>query len=137
MKEISKRLAGLSEKQRARLQKELLSTSPSSRPRAFEPLAIIGMACRFPGAANPAAFWNLLSGRGDAIREVPAERWAADDYYHADPQAPGKMVTRWGGFLDGVEQFDAGFFGISPREAIDMDPQQRLLLEVSYEALES
>jgi acyl transferase domain-containing protein len=136
MKEISRRLAGLSEKQRAQLQRALLSTSSSSGPGTFEPLAIIGMACRFPGGPNPAAFWNLLSQRGDAIREVPPDRWVAEDWYNADPQAPGKMITRWGGFLEGVEQFDAGFFGISPREAIDMDPQQRLLLEVAWETIE-
>ena len=101
-----------------------------------EPIAIIGMGCRFPHAENPAAFWRLLEGGAEAIREVPAERWNIDDYYDPDPSVPGKMSTRWGGFLDQVDQFDADFFGISPREAIHVDPQHRLLLEVSWEALE-
>jgi acyl transferase domain-containing protein/acyl carrier protein len=102
-----------------------------------EPIAIVGIGCRFPGAANPAAFWRLLQSAGDAIDEVPESRWFLNDYFSADVDAPGKMMTRWGGFLDQVDQFDAEFFGISPREAALMDPQQRLLLEVAWEALEN
>ncbi|HEX3761647.1 MAG TPA: SDR family NAD(P)-dependent oxidoreductase [Kofleriaceae bacterium] len=111
---------------------------PAAPPPAAdgEPIAIIGLACRFPGAASPRAYWELLSRGADAVRETPPERWNADDYYDADPGAPGKMTTRWGGFIDGVDQFDPHFFGISPREALEMDPQQRLLLEISSEALE-
>jgi len=101
-----------------------------------EPIAIIGMGCRFPGAANPAAFWELLRSGTDAIGEVPADRWDIEAYYDPDPQAAGKMYTRSGGFLDRIDQFDAAFWGISPREAVKLDPQQRLLLEVSWEALE-
>jgi len=101
-----------------------------------EPIAIIGMGCRFPGAENPAAFWELLRNGGDAIREVPADRWNLDDYYDPDPQAAGKMYTRYGGFLDQVDHFDAAFWGMSPREAVKLDPQQRLLLEVTWETLE-
>ncbi len=101
-----------------------------------EPVAIIGVGCRFPGANGPGAFWRLLCDGGDAIREVPADRFDQHAFYDADPATPGKMNTRWGGFLDQVDQFDANFFGISPREALRMDPQQRLLLEVTWEALQ-
>jgi len=101
-----------------------------------EAIAIIGIGCRFPGAEDARAFWNLLRNGVDAIREVPAERFNLDDFFDPDPVAPGKMVTRWGGFIEHVDQFDAHFFGISPREAARMDPQQRLLLELAWEALE-
>ncbi|MHB8474010.1 MAG: type I polyketide synthase [Gammaproteobacteria bacterium] len=99
-------------------------------------IAIIGMGCRFPGADNPDAYWNLIREGRDALTEIPAERWKADQYFDPNPDAPGKMHTRRGGFLKGVDQFDPYFFAISPREASRMDPQQRLLLEVTLEALE-
>ncbi len=103
-----------------------------------EPVAITGMACRFPGGANsPQEFWQLLKEGRDAIVEIPPERWPVDEYYDPDPAAAGKIATRWGGFLSQVDQFDAQFFGISPREAASMDPQQRLLLETTWEALEA
>jgi acyl transferase domain-containing protein/glutamate-1-semialdehyde aminotransferase/acyl-CoA synthetase (AMP-forming)/AMP-acid ligase II/alpha-ketoglutarate-dependent taurine dioxygenase len=101
-----------------------------------EPVAIIGIGCRFPGADGPQAFWRLLCHGVDAIREVPADRWDADSFYAPEAATPGKANTRWGGFLEGVDLFDAAFFGISGREACRMDPQQRLLLEVAWEALE-
>jgi len=102
-----------------------------------EPIAIIGAACRFPGGANDLlSFWQLLREGKDTISEVPKDRWDIDSFYDPDPQAAGKMSTRYGGFLEAVDQFDAPFFGISPREAVNMDPQQRLLLEVSWESLE-
>ena len=101
-----------------------------------QPIAIIGVGCRFPGASDPAAFWRLLRDGVDAIREVPADRFDQHAFYDPNPAAPGKMNTRWGGFLDQVDQFDANFFGISPREALRMDPQQRLLLEVTWDALQ-
>ena len=101
-----------------------------------EPIAIIGIGCRFPGADDPAAFWQLLRDGVDAIREVPADRFDQHAFYDPDPATPGKMNTRWGGFLGQVDQFDPHFFGISPREAVRMDPQQRLLLEVTWEALQ-
>ncbi len=101
-----------------------------------EPIAIIGLGCRFPGADNSEAFWRLLRDGVDAISEVPADRWDTNEFFDADPDTPGKMTTRWGGFLHNVHHFDAHFFGISPREAERMDPQQRLLLEVTWEALE-
>lgn len=101
-----------------------------------EPIAIVGMGCRFPGADSPSAFWQLLEAETDAIRTVPSDRWDMDALFDADPQAAGKMMSRYGGFLSDVDQFDPQFFRISPREAINMDPQQRLLLEVCWEALE-
>jgi acyl transferase domain-containing protein/surfactin synthase thioesterase subunit/acyl carrier protein len=101
-----------------------------------EPIAVIGMACRFPGAPNLERFWKLLESGTDATTEVPADRWDIDAYHDPDPDKPGKMYTRRGGFLEQVDQFDAPFFQISPREAINLDPQHRLLLEVSWEALE-
>jgi acyl transferase domain-containing protein len=104
-----------------------------------EPIAMIGMGCRFPGGANtPEAFWNLLDHATDAMSEVPVSRWDADSFYDPDPKVPGKMITKLAGFLDGdIAAFDASFFGISPREAEYMDPQHRLLLEVCYQALEN
>ncbi|HEX3130887.1 MAG TPA: SDR family NAD(P)-dependent oxidoreductase, partial [Thermoanaerobaculia bacterium] len=101
-----------------------------------EPVAIVGMACRFPGAASLAEYWTLLRDGVDAIREVPRERWDLRAFYDPEVGAPGKMTTRWGGFLDRVDAFDGAFFGISPLESERMDPQQRLLLEVAWEALE-
>lgn len=105
-----------------------------------EPIAIIGMGCRLPGVADnicgPEAFWSLLHAGGDAISEIPAERWDVDSYYDPDPNVPAKMHTRWGGFLRDIDSFDAHLFGIAPREAVSMDPQQRILLEVAWEALE-
>ncbi|GFE67449.1 type I polyketide synthase [Chroococcus sp. FPU101] len=102
-----------------------------------EPIAIIGMDCRFPGGANdPDAYWQLLVNGRDAIAEIPEQRWNVEAYYDRDPEAKGKMYTRYAGFIEQVDQFDPQFFGISPREAISLDPQQRLLLEVSYSALE-
>jgi len=101
----------------------------------MESIAIIGMSCRFPGANGTDALWTLIRDGGDAISEVPPDRWDVDRYWSED-LAPGKMCTRRGGFLDNVDRFDAAFFGISPREANDMDPQQRIVLETAWEALE-
>lgn len=102
-----------------------------------EPIAIVGMACRFPGgASSPEEFWRNLCAGVDAIGEIPANRWDVDAYYDPAPSTPGKMNTRWGGFIDQIDMFDPAFFGISPREAAQIDPQQRLLLEVTWEALE-
>jgi acyl transferase domain-containing protein/predicted amino acid dehydrogenase/short-subunit dehydrogenase len=112
-------------------------TNMSSRVPNKEPIAIVGMACRFPGRVNdPAAFWELLRGGVDAITEVPPERWNASRFYHPNAAAPGRMVSRWGGFVDNVNAFDAAFFGIAPREAARIDPQQRWLAEVAWEAIE-
>ena len=102
-----------------------------------ESIAIIGMGCRFPKSPDPKAFEQLLVNGVDAISEVPTERWSAAQFYHQDPQTPGKMNTRWGGFLDQVAEFDPAFFNISPKEAPRIDPQQRLVMEVSWESLEN
>ncbi len=115
---------------------EAATRAGQDREANNEPIAIIGIGCRFPGANDPAAFWQLLRDGVDAIREVPADRFDQHAFYDPDPATPGKMNTRWGGFLGQVDQFDANFFGISPREALRMDPQQRLLLEVTWEALQ-
>jgi acyl transferase domain-containing protein/short-subunit dehydrogenase/acyl carrier protein len=102
-----------------------------------EPIAVVGIGCRFPGGADdPRAFWRLLRDGVDAVTEVPPDRWDVEAYYDPDVSAPGKTITRYGAFVPGVRDFDPEFFGISPREAVTIDPQQRLLLEVAWEALE-
>src|SRR5262245_6948210 len=88
-----------------------------------EPLAIIGMGCRFPKADTPAADWNLLRDGVDAVSEVPPTRWDARAWFDANPSVPGKMYTSCGGFIDDIDLFDADFFNIAPREAASMDPQ--------------
>jgi acyl transferase domain-containing protein/NADPH:quinone reductase-like Zn-dependent oxidoreductase/short-subunit dehydrogenase len=112
------------------------SVQPDSDLVFSEPIAVVGIGCRFPGGVRSAdEYWQFLHGYGDAISEIPADRWDADRYYSPDSNAEGKMNTRWGGFLKDIDQFDASFFGVSPREASAMDPQQRLLLEVVWETL--
>ncbi|NVJ15823.1 type I polyketide synthase [Myxococcus sp. AM010] len=102
-----------------------------------EPIAVVGMACRFPGGIRDANdYWAFLRGGRDAVGELPPERWPFDEVYDPNPGVPGKSYCRHGAFLDDVDRFDAAFFGIPPREAASMDPQQRLLLQVSWEALE-
>jgi acyl transferase domain-containing protein/NADPH-dependent curcumin reductase CurA/acyl carrier protein len=102
-----------------------------------EPIAIVGIGCRFPGHSNGVeAFWRMLEGGVDAIAEVPPDRWDVDRFYDPDPATPGRTYARWGGWVDQVDRFDARLFGISPREAIQLDPQQRAILEVTWEALE-
>ncbi len=102
-----------------------------------EQIAIIGIGCRFPGSANSAdQFWQLLRNGVDAIRDIPEHRSALMDVYDPDPTRPGRSYLRRGGFMDRIDEWDAGFFGVSPREAAHIDPQHRLLLEVAWEALE-
>ncbi|MGQ4375226.1 SDR family NAD(P)-dependent oxidoreductase [Streptomyces sp. SAS_267] len=115
---------------------------PASAPagpsvRRDDDIAIISMACRFPGGADdPESLWRLLDAGEEAVGEVPAGRWETHGLYDPDPDATGKAYSLRGGFLTGIDRFDAAFFGISPREAAAMDPQQRLLLQTGWEAIE-
>ncbi|MEZ4727510.1 MAG: polyketide synthase [Caldilineaceae bacterium] len=109
--------------------------------RYHEPIAIIGIGCRFPGrpgapAHTPEAYWANLRNGADAVSEVIGERWPIEEYYDPDPAKAGKTYTRYGAFIDQVDQFDPRFFGLSPRETIKLDPQHRLLLETAWEAIE-
>ena len=99
------------------------------------PVAVVGMSCRLPGGIDsPELLWEALLRGDDLITEIPADRWDAEDLYDPERGAPGRSVSKWGGFLDDVAGFDSEFFGIGEREAIAIDPQHRLLLETSWEA---
>ncbi|MEM9508974.1 MAG: type I polyketide synthase, partial [Cyanobacteria bacterium P01_E01_bin.35] len=118
--------------------RKMRSKLESLEQEKYEPIAVIGMDCRFPGGAdNPDAYWEMLCQGVDGIVEVPPSRWDLDKYYDSNPDTPGKIYVRYGGFVEDVDRFDPQFFGISPREAAAIDPQQRLLLEVSHNALEN
>ena len=109
----------------------------TSNVTEVEPLAIVGMSCRFPGGVRDLdGYWDLIESGRDGIEEVPPSRWDVDEYFDADPEREGHMYTRWGGWLRSIEAFDAAYFGISPREARELDPAQRILLEVTVEAIE-
>lgn len=109
----------------------------SSGMGSNEGIAVIGMACKFPGGCNDLdSYWDLLVNGRDAVTEYPAERFDVNEFYDPDHQAPGKMNSKWGGFVDAIDMFDAEFWSISPREADRLDPQQRMCLEMAWEALE-
>ncbi len=134
MRTTFSRISGMTADQRAALTEQF---DKASRIAAAEPVAVVGIGCRFPGGVvGPEGYWTFLANGGDAISEIPPDRWDADAFYDPDPFAPGRMSSKWGGFLPDVAGFDADFFGISPREAEAMDPQQRVMLEVAWEALE-
>lgn len=118
--------------------RELRARLDEAQRAQHEPIAVIGMGCRFPGGANsPEQFWELLATGTDAIRETPPDRWDVEALYDPDPETAGKITSRFGGYLDQIDQFDPYFFGIAPSEAVWMDPQQRLMLQVAWEALEA
>ncbi|MCC7476119.1 MAG: SDR family NAD(P)-dependent oxidoreductase [Pirellulales bacterium] len=141
MSDLAARVAGLTPAQRKLLEQRLKSAS--SQPGQSAPsvadgaVAVIGMACRFPGAPNLESYWRLITECRSAASVVPHDRWDADAFFDATGETPGKMSVRWAAFIDQPDQFDPQFFGISPREAVRMDPQQRLLLEVAWEAMEN
>ncbi|MEM9017075.1 MAG: polyketide synthase, partial [Verrucomicrobiota bacterium] len=102
-----------------------------------EPLAIVGIGCRLPGGVTgPESFWQMLVEKRSGIVPVPKDRWNRERWHHENVDIPGKMITKWGGFVHDFDKFDAQFFGISPREALRMDPQQRWMLETAWESLE-
>lgn len=138
MSDFLNQIADYSPKRLALLANQLKQRVEALEASAREPIAIVGMACRFPGGADtPELYWELIRAGKDAVVETPADRWDVDAYFDPDPDAPGKLASRSGGFLSRVDEFDPEMFGIAPREAQNMDPQQRLLLEVAWEALEN
>ncbi len=138
MKHTIERISKLSPKRMALLIMELQAKIESMSQPGRDPIAVIGMGCRFPGGSNnPEMFWRQLERGEDAITEIPKDRWDVDMYYDPDPETKGKMYARHGGFIENVDLFDTNFFGIAPREAVKLEPQHRLLLEVCWEALEN
>lgn len=154
MADLEDRLAKLSPAQRTRLQERLVSRAaaklraaaeegpavasaiPATPVEPGEPIAIVGMSCRFAGAPDVASYWRMIRDGREGATEVPADRWAVDQFH--DPQGgPGKSVTRRGAFIEGIDLFEPAFFGVTPREAARLDPQQRMLLEVAWETLEN
>ncbi|MEM9185485.1 MAG: SDR family NAD(P)-dependent oxidoreductase [Planctomycetota bacterium] len=144
MSDLASRLAKLTPAQRA-LFEQRAQQQPSgsaarpgdaANPAPAEPIAIVGLACRLPGGGTLDDYWRTIVSGRSAVVETPPDRWDIAPLLDANGGKPGKLTTRWGGFLDQVDQFDPRFFGITPREANRMDPQQRLLLEVAWEALE-
>jgi microcystin synthetase protein McyG len=138
MSDFLRQIADYSPKRLALLANELKQRIDALENAAHEPIAIVGMACRFPGGADtPELYWDLLRAGVDAIVETPRGRWDVEALFDPDPDAPGKLTSAFGGFLPSVDGFDPTVFGIARREVLHMDPQQRLLLEVAWEALEN
>ncbi|MBN1851442.1 MAG: polyketide synthase dehydratase domain-containing protein [Pirellulales bacterium] len=137
MSDFSRRIASLSHERLALLAERLYRELDAQQTVAKEPLAIVGLACRFAGAGSTNEYWNLIRQGRCQIGPIPNDRWEFEPYYDPDPNAIGKSYSRHGAFLTGIDQFDAAFFNIGPQEAISMDPQQRFLLEVAWETLES
>ncbi|WP_313674080.1 type I polyketide synthase [Mycolicibacterium sp.] len=135
MKTIFDRISAMTAEQRTALTEQF---DKSSRISGAEPIAVIGIGCRFPGGVTgPVAYWEFLDNGTDGVTITPPDRWDAEAFYDPDPMAPGRMPSKWGAYLSDIAGFDADFFGISPREAVAMDPQQRVALEVAWEALEN
>lgn len=132
MSNLKQRIENLTPAQRALFKKRLAQDSGGIQ----EPIAVVGMACRFPGADNLDQYWDLLCRGGNATEEIPKERFPVDKLYDQDYEAAGKMISKWACLRDDLGDFDPKFFGIAPREASRMDPQQRMLLEVAWEAME-
>src|SRR6201991_4509445 len=131
MKTTFSRIAAMTADQRTALSDQF---DKASRIASAEPVAVVGIGCRFPGdVVGPESYWEFLANGRDAISEVPQDRWDADAFYDSDPFAPGRMASKWGGFLPDVAGFDGDFFGISPRGAETMGPPQRLALEGAVE----
>lgn len=130
--ELQNRLASLSPAKLELLLRRLQQQGP-----AHEPVAIVGMACRFPGAPSLADFWDLIRDGRNETKVVPNDRWPVDALYDPDPDRPGRSSAKWACLVDDVDKFDPVFFGVAPREATRMDPQQRLLLTCAYRAMEN
>ncbi|HYI12098.1 MAG TPA: SDR family NAD(P)-dependent oxidoreductase [Thermoanaerobaculia bacterium] len=126
----------LSAAQAMNLIQQVRESRAAQAPASRQPVAIIGMSGRFPGANDPDTFWRNIRGGVSSIHEIPRSRWNVDELYDPDPQAPGKSYCQWGGFVEGIDEFDSSFFNISAKEAQLIDPQQRLFLEEACRAIE-
>ncbi|WP_433567122.1 HAD-IIIC family phosphatase [Nocardia sp. CA-151230] len=135
---VAQALAPVAPLESATVAEESASDTPADVEDAADDdaIAILSMSCRFPGADSPEALWELLDGDLDALTDMPAGRWDIEDLYDPDVNASGKAYTFRGGYVDGIDRFDAAFFGIGPREATVMDPQQRMMLQLAWEAIE-
>ncbi|MCA9129581.1 MAG: SDR family NAD(P)-dependent oxidoreductase [Planctomycetales bacterium] len=133
---LSERLRRLPPEKLLRFAEALAQQLDESNEALCEPVAVIGLGCRFPNAEGPQAYWRLLRDGVCATEEIPSDRWRAEEWYDPDPNVAGKSISKFGGFIKGIDQFDASHFRISPRESESLDPQQRLFLEVAHDALE-